>query len=224
MDTFLDKNALIIICVDSSKLDDEDETNYLNDLLDIIILKMSKTTSFCVLPVLTKCDILLAQTNDVRVACERLKLQISVYMSKKLEEIRNELKKFENQSQINASHSDRLKQLAQTQSHLNNFDIFYKNSLPLAVSSVKMLEIDQLADFIKEIVTTKKAFADVNKKVPVFWVEVENYACNKLIDITTTTASQTTTLKWTQQQSINMLCIEYNEYKVSFKKPIVYLS
>lgn len=215
VDTFLDKNALIIVCVDCSRPDDSN----LNDLLDILTLKLSKTTSFKILPVLTKCD-LIPNAGLIRQACERVESLIDENLCIKLSEIRAELKKIENLSQINASQSDRLKHLAQTQSNLNP-DV-YGRCMP--VGSVKMQGIVELASVIREIVFTptmsKKTttFADVNKKVPVFWTEVENYACNQLSEMPSTkTLSENGKFKWTQPQTMNMFCVEFNELKVNFQ-------
>lgn len=217
-DIFLDKTALIILCIDGSKIDHS--TSYLSDLLDFIFLKLSKVTSFTILPVLTKSDMISASSNqtaevEVRQRCRRVEEMIAAHLRTRLDEIRAELKKIESLSQINTSQSDRLKQLAQTQANLNP-DV-YKSCIP--VSSMKMFGFEQLDDVIKEIVfrsSRKKIFADVNKKVPVFWTEVENFACNKLAELPSTkNISESGKIKWSQPQTMNIFCIDYNEYKVN---------
>lgn len=213
-DTFLDKHALIIVCVDCSRADDDEHYSNLVDLLDVLFLKMSKTTSFKILPVLTKCD-LISGSSAMRQACERVETLIAETLSVKLSEIRVELKKIESLPQINASQSDRLKHLAQTQSNLINPDV-YGQCIP--VGSVKMQGIEQLAGVIRQIVLdpeSSKIFGDVNKKVPVFWTEVENYACNSLSEMPSTkNLSENGKFKWTQPQTMNMFCMEYTEFKV----------
>lgn len=218
-DIFLDKTALIILCIDGSKIDQS--TSYLSDLLDFVFLKLSKITSFTILPVLTKTDMISASSNqtaevEVRQRCRRVEEMIAAHLRTRLDEIRAELKKIESLSQINTSQSDRLKQLAQTQANLNP-DV-YKSCIP--VSSMKMFGFEQLDDVIKEIVfrssSRKKIFADVNKKVPVFWTEVENFACNKLAELPSTkNISESGKIKWSQPQTMNIFCIDYNEYKVN---------
>lgn len=217
-DTFLDKHALIIVCVDCSRADDDQHYSNLVDLLDVLFLKMSKTTSFKILPVLTKCDVISGGSSSaMRQACERVETLIAETLSVKLSEIRVELKKIESLPQINASQSDRLKHLAQTQSNLMNPDV-YGQCIP--VGSVKMQGIEQLAGVIRQIVLapeSSKIFGDVNKKVPVFWTEVENYACNSLSEMPSTkNLSENGKFKWTQPQTMNMFCMEYTEFKVIF--------
>lgn len=210
MDTILDKNALVIICVDASSINHDK----LTDLLDTMFLKMSKNTSFKILPVLTKSD-LVPNSAQLKQSCDKIEHLIAENVNKKLVEIRGELNKIESLSQINASQSDRLKQLAQTQSNLSP-DV---HGQCLSVSSVRMVGIEQLAGVIREIVmgpkSRKKMFADVNTKVPVFWSEVENYACNKLAEMPSTKSmSETGKIKWSQPQNMNMFCVDFSEFKV----------
>lgn len=238
MEFFLDKNALIIICIDSTSfnLHEEDNNDNINkadeieknlsDLLDLIFMRMSKTTSFMILPVLTKCDHMGGGSQSVltKLMCQKIEDFMHTYLRTKLEQIKVELKKIESLAHITASQSDKLKQLAQAQTNLNP-DI-YKQCLP--VCSVKMLGIEALAVAIKDIVlggggVSKKYFPDVNKKVPVFWTEVENYACNKIAEMSNTwllgeggnnNKQQRTSSNQQQQQSIKMFCVDYEEYKV----------
>lgn len=211
IDTFMDKNALIIICIDCLSIQNQ---NNISELVDLIFLKICKTTTFRILPVLTKCD-MLSSPVLVKQACEKIETLLAENLRTKLNEIRVELKKIESLSQINASQSDRLKHLAQTLSNLNP-DI-HNQCIP--VSSLKMLGIEQLAGVIREIVVEpkpgKKVFLDVNKKVPVFWTEVENFACNKLAEMPSTkNMSESGKIRWNQPQTMNMFCMEFSDLKV----------
>ena len=227
-DLFIDKTALILLCIDSTNYCGSSESqstqetterfeNYLTNLLDLIFLKMSKHTSFCILPLLTKCDkipkgdITSGQT-PTRTIAARVESFIRNHLNARLNDIQIELKKIEQLSHISASQSDRLKHLVQTQSNLN--PEIYKKCL--TSSSLKMQGIGVLTRTIKEVVLgDKKHFPNVNEKVPAFWTEVENYAVRVLGEIPSTKLVNEKLKIVTRYglPSMSMLCVDYDEYK-----------
>lgn len=139
--TFLDNNALIVICVDASSVIAVEDLEiyerpkwetHLKSLLDLITFKTSKTKSFYLLPVITKCD----KVSDENKACLESRVQnvIEAHLKSRLDDIRRELAVIELLPSISASQSDRLKNLVQIQNNLT--PQIYKNFQ--IVSSVKM--------------------------------------------------------------------------------------
>ena len=141
IDTFLDKNALLVICVDAcSVLAVEDLEiyerpkweNHLKALIDLITFKTSKTKSFYLLPVITKCDKIMEEKKaDLE---SRIQNVIQAHLKSRLDDIRRELAVIELLPSISASQSDRLKNLVQIQNNLTPH--IYKDFQ--IVSSVKM--------------------------------------------------------------------------------------
>ena len=216
---FLDKNGLIVLCIDCTNFIKNDlnkmqsAENSLKNLLDMIMLKMNKTNSFYILPVLTKCDKISSSNSSnptglIQQITSRIETYIKNYLNSRIEDIKMELRSIELQKNITASQSDKLKQLVQTQSNLN--PEIYKQCVP--ISSFKMDGIKKLNTIIKDIVfQNQKYFGDVNKKVPTFWTEVENYACNQLsqgIDTYIIRGEDCT-----KHTNMSMLCVDYEEYK-----------
>lgn len=73
-----------------------------------------------------------------------------------------------------------------------------------------------LSSTIKEIVyNNKKYFFDVNKKVPAFWTEVQNYACNTLSEMPTTkyVDDRIKIITSSNEPNLSMLCVDYDYYK-----------
>lgn len=245
-DLFIDKSALFIICVDCTNYSFNEKQlseggfektdkfeDYLGSLLDLLFLKMSKNTSFYLLPVLTKIDkipkssqsyarlyeedpnnpVKANQTQIItKLIAKKVENFIRNHLNSRLNDIKTELKKIEQLPHISASQSDRLKQLIQTQTNLN--PEIYKKCL--TVSSTKMEGVRLLTRSIKEIATSnKKYFPDINKKVPAFWTEVEKYACNVLGEMPTTKFinDRIRIVSSSNQASMSMLCVDYEEYK-----------
>lgn len=233
IDVFMDKNALILLCIEAVGFNEmltnrqaEHSVAYektLNDLLDVLFLKMSKTVTFLILPVLTKIDRLNTTNVNVKSLCVEVENFLKANLSAKLDDVKKDLRKIEQLSHITASQSDKLKQLALTQSNLNP-DI-YRQCIP--VSSLKLDGIDQLLASINEIVSLyKKYFPDVNKKLPVFWNEVEAYTVNVLgtgvvqqprnLDNERSTGRSSSFKPLsvsTVAQTIPMISIDYDEYR-----------
>ncbi len=128
IEIFIDKSALLVICVDASRIQanhtnlkgDADWEIYLRKLLDLIVFKMSKITQYSILFVLTKSDQILDEDNPQleEFLVKKVENFISGYFELRLEDIRAELAKIELAQNITASQSDRLKQLIQTQKNL----------------------------------------------------------------------------------------------------------
>lgn len=206
---YLDKKALVIFCFDSTVLINSQDRFVirLNDFLDHLFLKMSKNSSFSIIPILTKIDECPAESRHA--LCELVDQLINQHLDKRLKQIKDDLKEIEKLPQINASQSDRLKQLAQTQGNLN--PDLYQNCLP--ISSLKMEGIPQINKIIKQFVyNNKKTFGTVNQKIPSFWLEIEKFATNSL--------SENPHLKYYDDKikiissnSISILCIDYVEYR-----------
>lgn len=207
---FLDKKSLILLCFDATVLVESEEKfqKNLGQLLDHILLKMSKNHPFSIIPVLTKIDAY--PDLDKITLAEKVEQLIKQHIQTRLNKIKEDLKEIEKLPQINASHSDRLKQLVQTQANLNP-DI-YQNCM--LVSSLKMDGISQLNNAIKQIVfNNKKNFPSVNMKIPSFWIEVEKFA--------TLTLSETPNLKYYDDKikivsasSMSILCVDFAEYRI----------
>jgi Leucine-rich repeat (LRR) protein len=192
-DVFIDKHSLILLCVDATVYLSMNRERirkyemYLRNLLDILFLKMSKTIKFFIVPVLTKVDQIptngAQQGLDRKSLVERVNFLIQNQLERKLNDIKSELNKFEQQTQISASQSERLKQLVQTQSNLSPF--IHKQCV--AFSAKSMFGVRTLLETVKQVILdNSKHFPDVNKKVPTFWLEVENHACNVLSEMPTT--------------------------------------
>ncbi|CAF0772659.1 unnamed protein product [Brachionus calyciflorus] len=205
---FLDKKALLIICLDSTSLSQSQENfqKNLNNLLDHIFLKMSKNQPFSIIPVLTKIDTCIQNKTSL---CEQTGQFIKQHLQHRLNQIKEDLKLIEKLPQISASQSDRLKQLVQTQANLN--PEIYQNCI--GVSSLKMDGINQLNLAIKQIVyNNKKTFALVNTKIPSFWIEVEKYATQSLSEIPNLKYYEDK-IKILSQSSMSILCLDYSEYR-----------
>ena len=220
---FVDKSALIIICIDATHLaQNTDEASIelnLKKYLDIILFKMAKNISFYILPVLTKLDKLfkvkiedLKSNVILKSITAKVETWLKSHISSRLEDIRSELKKIEQLSEKSSHELDRLKNLAQIQAnitpHLHNC---------LGISSLKMLGVNELNSTVKEIVCdNQKYFPEVNRKIPTFWIEVEKYVCNDLCEIPTTKYVEEgiEIINNPDNPSLSMLFIDYNYYKV----------
>lgn len=232
MHLFMDKTALIMVCVDASKinlLEQDAETEqkeqanwkqYLKELIDLVILKMNKTTTFYLIPVLTKSDKILklsSKLNEenllfnkqiIQTATSKVEQVITSHINSRLQDIRDELKKIESLTQITASHSDRLKQLVQIQANLQP-QIHQQWHV---VSSLKMDSIGLLSKDIQNLVTNDmKFFPTVNEKVPTFWIEVEKYACNTMSQMYASKAIVNKSLA--NMKMMSMLCIDFEYFK-----------
>lgn len=119
----------------------------------------------------------LTSTSTHKFVLNKVENIILNHINERLEDIKFELKKIESLAEISTSQSDRLKQLVQTRTSLNP-DIAKRI---MCVSSIKMDGISSLTSKIREIVyNNARLFPDVNKKVPSFWIDIENYSCNTL--------------------------------------------
>ncbi len=226
---FVDKTSIILLCIDCTNYSFSNETTqasldktekfekYLGKLLDLIFFKMSKNTSFFLLPILTKCDKIpkgeIGSTqNPTRVITSRVENFIKTHLTNRLNDIQIELKKIEQLSHISASQSDRLKQLVQTQSNINP-EIFKKC---LTCSSLKMTGIGIISRTLKELVlSNKKQFPNVNEKVPTFWGEVENYTLRILAEVPMTkfVNDKLKIMVHHGKPNNSMLYVDYNQYK-----------
>lgn len=228
---FLDKTALILICIDSSCINLNEETNedvsktiqanwkvYLKELLDLMILKMNKSSNYYIVPVLTKADKVLkpnSKLNEenlnfnkqiVQAAISKVEEVILNHINSRLKDIRDELKQIESLTNITACHSDRLKQLVQIQSSL----MPQMHKQWHIVSSSKMEGIDLLSKDILNLVSNeKKYFPFVNEKVPTFWTEVEKYACNTMCNMY---ASKLQVANKAMKMR-SMLCVDFEYFK-----------
>ena len=220
---FLDKSALIIICIDSVsilKQENNLEKNfewevYLKQLLDLIILKMSKNNFFYLLPVMTKKD-QLRELEDYEFVSARVTSCIQAHIHFRLNDIKAELKSIELLPSISASQSDRLKHLAQLQANLKP-EIYATGQL---INSITLDGIKELSDSILKIVTSnRKYFPDVYNKVPTFWSEIEHFALNVLSE-TPKTKYQNEVLNVSQNSTEAHLSILYLDYS-SYKKKII---
>lgn len=149
----------------------------------MIILKINKTTNYYLMPVLTKSDKILKplvpKLNEenlnfnkqiVQSATNKVNEFITNHISSRLADIKSELKKIESLTKINASQSERLKNLVQIQANLQ--PQIHKHWH--VISSVRMDGIELLSKDIQTLVSSdKKTFPFVNEKVPTFWTEVE---------------------------------------------------
>ena len=227
-DLFFDKTSLIILCIDCTNYSISTETQvnsdktekyekYLAKLLDLIFFKMSKNTSYFIIPLLTKCDKIpkseIGSTqNPTRTITARVENFIKNHLTNRLNEIQIELKKIEQLSHISASQSDRLKQLVQNQSNIN--PEIYKKCL--TCSSLKMTGIGILSRTIKELVfNNKKHFPNVNEKVPTFWSEVENYTLRVMgeLPVTKFVNERLKIITHNGNPNNTMLYVDYNHYK-----------
>ena len=227
-DLFIDKTTMILLCIDATNYSYTSETQanldktekfekYLAKLLDSIFFKMSKNSSFFILPLLTKSDKIpkgdvASGQNLIRAITQRVENFIKNHLASRLSDIDKELKKIEQLSHISASQSDRLKQLVQNHSNLTP-DLYKKC---LTCSSLKMQGIGILSKTIKEIVLgNKKHFPNVNEKVPVFWSEVENYTLRVLGEMPVTKIVNDKLKIVTHHGNPNttMLCVDFEQYK-----------
>ena len=224
----MDKTALIVICIDSSDIEldetkQEKESNwniYLKQLLDLIILKMNKTTNYYLLFVLTKSDKILklsSKLNQENISLNKQIIEkttsiiekfVNNHIESKLNDIRDELKKIESLTKITTCHSDRLKQLVQIQANIRP----QIHKLYHVVSSLKMDGIELLSkDILNTVTNLKKQFPFVNDKVPTFWYEVEKYVCNNMSQLYLSKAS--INKSFYQMRSMSMLCVDFDYFK-----------
>lgn len=154
----------------SSLIDEIDATSRVNSA--VTLNNSFETSSSASLTMTTS-----VTTSKIAFLATKIESLIASHISDRLNDIRLELKKIESLGDISPSQSDRLKQLVQTRANLNP----NVHKSVLCVSALKMDGIASLTDAIRSIVyNNPKQFVDVNKKVPTFWLDMEEFACNVL--------------------------------------------
>lgn len=165
MHYFIDRTALVLFCIDANDYLEEQITLW----LDYLLFKIGKKTSFFIVPVITKCD-LVTDFNKIEIEIQKL---LNNLVQSKLDQLKNELTEIQDSTRISPSLSDKLKHLANLYSSFKP-DIHKKC---LFTSSRTMFGIKELDTLIKQVVldNQEKYFSKVNTSVPTLWLEVEKY-------------------------------------------------
>ena len=193
------------------------------NLLDLILFRISKNFSFYIIPVLTKCD-LIENKEELDVLIRNVQKLIKLYIDRKLHEIGSEIKKLESLPKISSSLSDRIKILIQNKSNASSLSI----QTLVAVSSIKMQGLEVLTNTIKDIVfnNSNKLFSEVNKKIPSFWLNISDFAVNKISQIPiikyidgnikivyNTHSSKDQEANGHHNATMSILCVSFLEYR-----------
>jgi hypothetical protein len=230
LNSFIDKHSVLLLCLDCQRLLElfSDSNEYassnleyktqLFNLLDSLTLRMSKHVSYAILPVITKSD-LIEETEDLNELLVKTRAMLDNYVNTKLTEISLEIKKIESLPKINASQSDRLKQLIQMRTFIEPY--IYKTCL--AVSSLKGDGIEELSGTVEAIIkeNPKKNYQLIQNKVPTFWLEVEKYVASHLAELPSI-KNENGNIRIINNSSheldISILCFDANMYKEKLVK------